>query len=205
MAVARKHGRAALGFSVHTGWAAMVAVSSGPTTSVEILDRRRLEMIPGSDPERPRFVYHAARKLGLNEAERLIRESAELSLAKAKVSLRAVVEELGTRDYEVVASSILVGDRPHTASLDAILKSHSLIHGAEGNLFRGAIRDASESLEIPVTEVRAKDLHSRAATTLGIPAGNMAQHLAGIGRVVGRPWAKDHKESCLAALIALLA
>jgi hypothetical protein len=205
MGVGRRDRRAALGFAVHTGWAAMVAVSSGPTPSVEILDRRHLEMIAGRDRERPRFAYHAARELRLDAAERFIREVEELSLARATTALQATVNELGTRNYDVVASSIIVGGGPLPASLDTILKSHALIHTAEGELFRGAIRGASESLEIPVTEIRAKELHSRAATTLRISAENVEQHLKGIGRVAGRPWAKDQRDAYLAAAIAVLA
>jgi hypothetical protein len=204
MAAARKRGRAALGFSVHTGWAAMVAVS-GPATSAAVLDRRRLVMIPGSDPESPRFVYHAARELQLEPAERLIRESAELSHGRAKAALQAVVEELGTREYQTVAVGIIVGNRPLSAALDAILKSHSLVHAAEGELFREAIRSASRTVGIPIAEVRAKDLHARAATALGVSDGRVAQVLARIGRAAGKPWAKDQKDACLAALSALSA
>jgi hypothetical protein len=54
-------------------------------------------------------------------------------------------------------------------------------------------------------EVHAKELSARAAATLGIPAGQVSRQLAAIGRAAGRPWAKDHKESCLAGLIALRA
>jgi hypothetical protein len=183
----------------------MVAVAPGPTSSVEVLDRRRLEMLAGSDPETPRFVYHAARELRLEAAERLIREFGDLSLARAKAALQAAVEELVAKGYQLVASTIIVGGRPLPASLDTILKSHAMIHAAEGELFRRAIRGASESLDIPVAEVPARDLHSRAAATLRISVDDVEQHLNGIGRLAGRPWAKDHKDACLAATIALLA
>jgi hypothetical protein len=112
-----------LGFAVHTGWAAMVAVSSGSTSSVEVLDRRRLEMIAGRDPEIPRFAYHAAKDLPLDAAERLIRGIAEQSLATAKTALKAAVDELETRNYRIVASGIIVGGRPLPASLASILQT----------------------------------------------------------------------------------
>jgi hypothetical protein len=183
----------------------MVAISADAPTSVAVLDRRRVEMMPGKDPESPRFVYHAARTLRLDAAERLVRESRELSLGRAKAALQAAVDELASREYEVAASGILVGNAPPTTSLEAILASHSLVHAAEGALFRAAVRAACEALGIAVSEVRAKDLQSRAAATLGIPAGKLSQQLAAIGKAAGRPWAKDQKDSCLAAWIALLA
>jgi hypothetical protein len=204
MAAGRHHGHAALGFAVHTGWAAMVAVS-GPATSAAVLDRRRLEMIPGSERRHPRFVYHAARELSLEFAERFIRECADLSCANAKEALRVAIEDLGKRGYEVVAGSIIIGNRPLTAPLESILKNHSLVHTAEGELFRATIRSAGQALGVPVNEVRANELSSRAAAALGVSESRAERHLAGIGRAAGKPWAKDQRDACLAALIALAA
>jgi len=161
-------------------------------------------MIPGSDPESPPFVYHAARKLPLEAAGRLVRESAELSGAKATAALRAAVGELAAREYQVVAGGVIVGDRPVAAPLETVLRSHSFVHAAEGEMFRGAVRSAAQALGIPVIDVRVGDLRSRAATALGIPDAKVAEALAEIGRAAGRPWAKDHKDACLAASIALL-
>jgi hypothetical protein len=195
-------GRAALGFSVHTGWATMVAVSSGPDGSTVVLDRQRLVLM-GNDRQRPRFVYHAAQKLDAKAAERLVRESVQESQANAKASLQQAVADIETKRYTVVAGSIIVGSRPAPESLESILRSHSLIHAAEGELFRSAIRSAGKALRIPVIEVRSKELAARAAAILGIPAEEVDDHLAAIGRAAGRPWAKDHKDACLAASIAL--
>jgi hypothetical protein len=180
----------------------MVAVSAGPAGSTVILDRRRLTLM-GNDPERPRFVYHAAQKLGRGAAEQLVRESVQESLANAKDALERAVAEIEAQRYSVVAGSIIVGSRPPPQSLESILKSHSLIHAAEGELFRSAIRSAGKALRIPVTEVKSKELPARAAAILGIAASDVDGYLATIGRAAGRPWAKDHKDACLAASIAL--
>ena len=190
---------------MHTGWAVLVAVSKDRAAPVAILDRRLVEMIHKAERERPRFAYHAARELPLEAAERLVRECTELSLAKATEALRAAVKDLASKGEEVVASGIVGAGQAPAAPLEAILKTHSRIHAAEGELFRGALRGASEALRIPVTEIRAKDLQPRAAAALGIPAGRLPDRLSAIGRAAGRPWAKDHREACLAALIALLA
>jgi hypothetical protein len=85
------------------------------------------------------------------------------------------------------------------------LKSHSLIHTAEGELFRVAIKSASQQLKIPVTEIRARDLESQAAQALGISAAKVPDRIAAIGRAAGRPWSKDQKTSLLAALVAAAA
>ena len=148
---------ASLGFSVHTGWAAMIAVA-GPPKSPVILDRRRIDMM-GNDPDKPRFVYHyAAERLTLSAAERFVREAIEQSRAKAVAALEAAVTELAKKKtYDVVASGIIVGNRPLKSTLADILKSHSLIHTAEGELFRVAIKGASERAEDP----RQRDSRSR--------------------------------------------
>jgi hypothetical protein len=157
----------------------------------------------GNDPERPRFVYHAAQKLGPAAAERLVQESVQESLANAKAALERAVAEIETLRYSVVAGGIIVGSQPPPRSLDSILKSHSFIHAAEGELFRSAIRSAGKALRIPVTEVKSKELPERAAAILGIPPADVEGYLATIARAAGRPWAKDHKDACLAASIAL--
>ncbi len=58
---------AALGFSVHTGWAALVALS-GPADAPQVVDRRRIELIDGPDADAARFLYHLASELDLPAA-----------------------------------------------------------------------------------------------------------------------------------------
>ncbi|HSP95733.1 MAG TPA: hypothetical protein VL049_00630 [Candidatus Dormibacteraeota bacterium] len=187
--------RAGFGFSVHTGWATLVAITGG----FEVVDRRRIDMVDGTDRQRPRFAHHAARALKPAEAPRLIRAVEALAFEEAEAALRAAVDVV---EPEVVACGIVVSSRPLTATLDVILDNHSLVHAAEGELFRRAIRRASDALGLEVTEVGARELHARAADVLG---GDVDRHLARIGKTVGRPWSKDHREACLAAAIALTA
>jgi hypothetical protein len=200
VAAGRKRTRAALGFSVHTGWAALVA-AAGPVGAPLVVDRRRVEMIVGGDPGKPPYVYHAARNLDLRAAERLVREWTEVSRTKARAAVRAAIADL--EGCEVVAASILVSDRALAADLQAILQSHTLIHAAEGELYRSAIRNAAEAAGLPVVEVRTKEVHGKAARTFGMSESKVAQLLAQIGKAAGKPWAKDYKEAWLAALIAL--
>ena len=193
--------RATLGFSVHTGWAAMIAVAGTPASPV-ILDRSLVEMIPDSDRDPPRFVYHAAQELSLSAAERFVRKATEQSRTKALAALKAAVAELEKRSHRVVATGIIVSGRPVDVDLPAILKSHALLHAAEGELFREAIKSASEKLKIPVTEIRARELPARAAGMLKISAAELPDRLAKVGRTAGRPWSKDQKDSFLVALLA---
>ena len=200
MAAGRKRDRAALGFSVHTGWAALVAVA-GPVDDPVVLERRRVEMIPGSDPEKPPYVYHAARNLALPAAERLVREWTEVAQTRARAAVAAAVADL--QSHEPVAAAILVSGQREVASLEAILQSHALVHAAEGEMYRNAIRAAVAAAGLAVVEVRAKEVHRKAAGAFGMTEAGVTQHLGRIGKAAGRPWDKDNKEACLAALIAI--
>jgi hypothetical protein len=192
--------QAALGFRVHTGWAAMVAAArwSEPTQPT-ILDRRSIEIMAGSDPEAPRFVYHAAAKLKLDAAERFIREAEEAALKRAKTELAIVIQDLSQRGYRVVGTGIITGNRPFSSPLEATLRVHAWIHAAEGELFRRAFIRASEAEQIPVTSVPARELYSRAGKHLRISTEVIRQRLAEAGRGIGKPWGQDQKESLLAA------
>lgn len=189
--------RAALGFSVHTGWAALVAV--GPATT--LLDRRRITMM-GDDPELPRFVYHAIKDRPLAVAERAVRDSRKRALANARAAIEAAVAALSDAGASVVAAGVIAANQPAEEPLARIVESHSLIHSAEGELFRAAIRDGCAALHIPTVDVRARDLAERAAQVLGV---DVDAHLTAIGRAAGRPWAKDQKDACLVAGMALAA
>jgi len=128
--------------------------------------------------------------------------AAEKSAANALSALKASVAELKKRGHDIVASGIIGSNRPLDVDLATILKSHSLVHTAEGELFRGAIKSASEKLKIPVTEIAARELPSRAAKVLKISAAELPERLAKVGRAAGRPWSKDQKDAFLVALIA---
>jgi hypothetical protein len=197
-----KRGRApvTLGFSVHTGWAAMIAVA-GSAAAPLVVDRRRVEMIAGHDPEAPPFVYHAARRLDLPRAERFIRDAADEARAAATAAIGDAIAALA--EWDVVAAGIVVGQPPRTApSLAAILANHSAIHTAEGVLYRGAVAGACAARKLAVTEVRARELVAGAAALLDVTPAAVAVRLDEIGRAAGRPWAKDQKDAFVAALAA---
>jgi hypothetical protein len=174
--------RTALGFSVHTGWAAMVAVSDDGG----LVDRRRIEMFPGPY----RFVYHAVQDKPLAVAQREVAKNTALSDDNAVAALRAAVAELGAQGCKVVASGVIVGNQPLTASLAEILASHPLLHTAEGAMYRESIRRACAALRIPVTAIPARQVKS-------------SKQVDAIGKTAGRPWAKDQRDACAAALMAL--
>ena len=202
--MARSVERVALGFSVHTGWAAVVAVSAASADSIRIVDRQRLEMIPATDPAGSRFVYHAARELPPAAAEKLVQDSLERARTRAREALAAAVEGLRAGGHPPVACALVGGNAGPPLSLESILRNHSAVHAAEGALFRNAVRSASEALGLPVAEVRSRELVARAARALGLPPSRVPERLSRMGLEAGRPWSKDQKDGTLVALVALL-
>src|SRR6185503_13196473 len=65
---------------------------------------------------------------------------------------------LGNIGFTPNAAVILLSSARPLLDLKAILASHALIHTAEGEFFRQAFRSAFETLKIPVTGIRARDL-----------------------------------------------
>ena len=191
--------KVALGFRVHTGWAALLAAELPVRLpALTVVDRRRIEMIEGHDPNAPPFVYHAASKLPFESAKRLVEDSTAMAQQRAEESLSKIVRELRDRGHDVVATALIGANRPLTSPLEKILAAHALIHAAEGELFRGAILRASAALGVPASTVPAGELYARAAKAQGSSETTLRRHIQQAGRAAGRPWAQDQKEALLA-------
>jgi hypothetical protein len=101
------------------------------------------------------------------------------------------------------AVGVVVGKSVLPSSLDAILRSHLLIHSAEGDLFRRVILEAAQDLKLRSLAVSSKDLGAAASGALGVTAQRLPQWLTDFGKTVGRPWARDEKDAFLVACLAL--
>jgi hypothetical protein len=192
---------AALGFSPHTGWAAVVAISGARDTPA-VVAKQRLDMATTFETG---AVYHAAQALPAAEAEALVRASEQKFTAIARASLSAFLTRLRGEGLEPSASAILAGGAKPLPPLAAILRSHALVHAAEGALYRGVLARASEVCGIPATFVPVADLPARVADAVRLPEERVVSLLAEIGKASGKPWARDQKEAALAAWLALAA
>ena len=184
--------RAAIGVRTHSGWAAVVAVSGEPG-SVQVLDRRRIVIADpiGAGANQP---YHFAEKLEIRAAEKHLSRCSTVSERLALAAFRDVAKELNGRDYEVAGAAILLASGRPLPALPVILASHALIHTAEGEFFRQAVRQACEHLGICVTGIRERELGAPSVLQLEI---------ANLGKTVGPPWTQDQKTAALAALMVL--
>lgn len=190
---------ATIGLRVHSGWAAMV-VLAGDSTSPKVIARKRIEM---TDPRIPGAAqpYHQAEGLNLKKAEQIVKRCSESARALARKELGSAIDELRGSGYCTAMCGIIMGSGRPATSLEATLASHPMIHTAEGELFREALRHASEQSGVPVTGIREKDLQAVAAEKLKLSIEDLQRELTGLGKPVGRPWRQDEK---LATLIAWL-
>jgi hypothetical protein len=191
----------AFGVRSHSGWAALVAIA-GPPAEPAIIGRQRIELSGAGQPKQP---YHAAEPLKLKEADALIRRCNVASRALAVRAFRATIGPLRRDGHEVVGCGLLLASGRALPALAVVLASHALIHAAEGEMFREALRRASGACGLPLTEVRERDLWEQCAKVLRLPLPTLKRRLDDWGRSLGPPWRQDEKYAALAGWLALAA
>ncbi|MGO8971074.1 MAG: hypothetical protein ACLQDQ_16060 [Myxococcaceae bacterium] len=191
---------AALGFRVHTGWAAAV-VLAGPAFAPRVVERRRFTLVDNKDHDSV-FVYHAAAALDAAAAEQLVSAAREIAKAHAMRELAQLLSDLKASGYTVSVVGLPRGSGRPLPPLSDILRSHTVIHTAEGELFRLALAEACGRQGISITGVVSKELLQHAAQVQGLPWQSLKTRLDELGRSVGPPWAVDQKQAALAALVA---
>jgi hypothetical protein len=193
--------RAALGFRAHSGWAALVALTGTPATPAVILRRRLVIADPGiSGSKQP---FHAAEPMPFEDAESYIRRCTESTRSLAEAAVRDTVAELSGMGLGVAGSCVLMGSGRPTGDLAKILSAHPLIHTAEGEFFRNALKHACESGGLKFSGIKERELVNQAATVLGIPAAELERRATELGKGIGPPWTQDQKLSAIAAWLVL--
>ncbi len=176
--------RVGLGFRTHSGWAAAVAVT-GSIGSPVVLDRRRIEI---ADPAIPgaKQPFHTSEPLPIEQAEELIRKCRETSL---QLTISALRDFIAGR--VVVSAAVLFASGRPLPDLATTLRSHALIHTAEGEFFREVLVSALESCSLLASKMRERDIRG------------LQTRIAGLGKSLGPPWTQDEKLASLAAWVAL--
>jgi len=184
---------AAIGLRAHSGWAAAVAIG-GPVEAPWVITRRRIVMVDlhsagGKQP------YHAAVGLEIAEARRMVTDCGARAAALAAAALRGMAGDLRGLGHEAAGCALLLASGRPLPELENILASHALIHTAEGELFREALRAASRDCGLPLLEIKERDLLT--------PAKPLEPHLAAMGKAIGPPWRQDQKYAAMAAWLML--
>jgi hypothetical protein len=193
--------RATLGFRAHSGWAALVVVAGSAGAPV-VIERRRVETAA------PRMKgslqpYHAAKEMKLAEAEAFLARCAAATRQMAETAVREAMADLASKGHTVTRACVLLSSGRSLPGLAATLRSHPMIHTAEGHFFRDAVKTACESRGLQVLGVKEKELILQAAATLGVSADDLQRRAAELGKSIGPPWTQDEKLCAIAGWLAL--
>lgn len=191
---------AALGFSVHTGWAAAVTLVDWASTP-RVVDRRRINLVERSEHD-ARFIYHVAAELDAPAAAAVLANAIDVARTRALQEMAQLLSDLSAAGHSISAVGLPLEESPARMPLDDILRSHSRIHAAEGKLFCEALVDAALRQGLRVVPVPSKKRLQEAARATGWRVDRVKACVARLGHALGPPWALDQKEAALAALIA---
>ena len=189
--------RAAVGFTVKSGWASAVLLT-GSATSALVVDSRRLDL---SDPAiaESRQPHHA----GFGTARPSGPELSRLLASVKRYGRKSVMEWIRLHQaagYQLQGAGIVVGS---LVDPEGIANPHIRIHALEGQLFRGVVSDGAAQRKLACSVWRERDLLSVAARTLGRPEQDLRGAVAALGRAVPGPWRAEQKSATLAAWLVL--
>ena len=193
--------QAALGFRVHSGWAALVAVvieKGAPSVAAK---------------QRPHLVetftyafrqpYHTAEKMPLGEAREFIARVQGEARRLAYRAIRGVQSDLQELGISFTRCALLLASGRPLPILEKIIAYHALIHTAYGELFREAILHACARCGLKTTTIKDKELLEDAKSVLRIQPAVLMRRVTELGRPFSAPWSQDEKFATLAAWFAL--
>lgn len=194
--------QAAVGFRVHSGWAAVVVVWLEKGALV-VLDRRRAHLVK-TFSYTFRQPYHMAEKMPLTEARKFVAQVQNEARELAHGVIQGVQSHLENLKIKLARGSLLLASGRPLPDLEKILASHALIHTADGELFREAIVHGCTRCGLKMESVKEKSLLERAGTTLHMRTTELMRRVTDLGKPLGSPWSQDEKFATLAAWLALL-
>jgi hypothetical protein len=192
--------QAAVGFRVHSGWTAMVAVSLEQGKPA-VLDRQRPHLVENFI-YKLRQPYHTAERMPIADGRAFVASIQAKARELAYQAICTLQSQLHERGYELTHSALLLASGRQLPELEKILASHALIHTADGELFREGIIHASERCGLRVTRIKDAELLEQAAKAFRVTQPRLLQRATQLGRPFGAPWSQDEKFAALAAWLA---
>ena len=191
---------AAVGCRVHSGWAALIALSVTKGAPV-VLFRERIHLVENFT-YKFRQPYHTAKKLPLEEARAFVARVRSEARRLARRVIRELKTELRDQGYSLTGFGLLLASGRPLPVFAKILAAHSLIHTADGELFREALVHAAARTGLKPVVIRERELADSASRALRSKPADLAQSISVLGLPLGPPWSQDEK---LASLVAWLA
>jgi hypothetical protein len=194
---------AAVGFRVHSGWTAAVAVTV-EKGSPSVVAKQRPHLVE-TFTYAFRQPYHTAEKMALGEAREFVERVQEEARRLAYRAIRGLQSDAEVQGIKLVRGALLLASGRPLPALDRILASHALIHTADGELFREAILQACARCGLRTESIREKELLERATGALHVPPAALLRRVTELGKPFGSPWSQDEKFATVAAWLALRA
>jgi hypothetical protein len=193
--------QAALGFRVHSGWAAVVAVGLEKGVP-SVLARERVHLVE-TFSYTFRQPYHTAEKMALEEGRKFIVGVRGEARRLAQGAIRRLQSEIPRQGYKLARCGLLLASGRPLPALEKVLASHALIHTADGELFREAILHASARCGLSEFVIKEKELLDSAGKAFRLEPAEILRRITELGRPLGAPWSQDEKFATLAAWLAL--
>lgn len=193
----RGRNRAAIGFTVKSGWASAQLVV-GSSTSLRVVASRRIDL---SDPAIPesRQPYHAGFGTARNTGPELSQLIAGVRRF-GRQSVTGVIRDYRGAGYPLRGAGVVVGSLIDPAR---IANDHIRIHALEGRLFRNVVQDAAARSGLPCLIWRERDLSTLAIGILKLREQEIRNTLVALGREVAGPWRTEEKSAALAAWLVM--
>lgn len=192
---------AAVGFRVHSGWAAVVAVWLEKGTPV-VLDRKRAHLVK-TFSYTFRQPYHTAEKMPLAEARKFVTQVQTEARELAYCVVHEMQSDLENLKIKLMRGNLLLSSGRPLPDLERILASHALIHTADGELFREAVVHGCTLCGVKMETVKERALLEDAGTALHLKPAELLRRVTQLGKPLGSPWSQDEKFAALAAWLAL--
>jgi hypothetical protein len=193
--------QAAIGFRVHSGWAAVVAVCLEKGAPV-VLARQRVHLVETFSYEF-RQPYHTAEKMLQGQAREFVLRMQEEARRLAYRAIREVATRTQEQGVKLTQCGLLLASGRPLPELEKILASHALIHTADGELFREALLHARARCGLKEFTIKEKELLDRAAAAFHCKPNVLMRRVTELGQSFGSPWTQDEKFATLAAWLAL--
>lgn len=185
---------AVLGFRPHTYWTAAVALA-GKAAAPEVMARRRIDFASGET----RQVYHRIEGMTRADAEGWLAQVWAITEANARSGIDEMLNSLKAEGVTVDEGMVPIGRVKVPDRLEDVLASHSYMHAAEGDFYRGVVAEACSNLGLAVHRVIERNLAGEVASLIGAGPAALGARLKAMGAPLGPPWSEDQKLAALAA------
>jgi hypothetical protein len=138
------------------------------------------------------------------EAAAAVAEGRKRQDQVAAAGLKAILRKLTDDGCKPVTAALLANRAGWITDVLAYsidFEEHARV--AEGIAVRDALRYASRTSAIPVSEIDEKSLPALASEVLALSPVELDAQLKSLGSEAGKPWRKEQKMACLAAWLSL--